>query len=88
MSAHRVVTSGSSQTQHSGTQSVTGTGQPSQGLQIITHTSTFGGGGQRSFPQQPKRPASAWLEPNTTTRIAAAIEIIFDVFTLKLLSRH
>ena len=59
MSAHRVVTSGSSQTQHSGTQSVTGTGQPSQGLQIIRHTSTFGGGGQRSFPQQPKRPASA-----------------------------
>ncbi|MBQ78566.1 hypothetical protein N9Z84_01460 [Pirellulales bacterium] len=57
--AHRVETLGSSQIQHSGIQRVTGTGQPSQGLQIIKQTSTFGGGGQRSFAQQPKSPASA-----------------------------
>jgi hypothetical protein len=66
---------------------VTGTGQPSHGLQIIRQISTLGGGGQRSFPQQPKSPASAWLEPKTTTTttIAATIENVFHVFTLKLL---
>ena len=65
---------------------MTGTGQPSHGLQIIRQISTLGGGGQRSFPQQPKSPASAWLEPKTTTTtIAATIENVVHGFTLKLL---